>query len=65
MATVEELVKQYETDEALQKEVADIVADGKITLMEFMHFAKKHNVKVSLDELPTYTEQARKMGFIK
>ena len=40
MATVEELVKQYETDEALQKEVADIVADGKITLMEFMHFAK-------------------------
>lgn len=26
MATVEELVKQYETDEALQKEVAGIVA---------------------------------------
>ena len=52
MATVDELVKQYETDKALQKEVADIVADGKITLMEFMHFAKKHNVKVSLDELP-------------
>lgn len=65
MATVDELVKQYETDKALQKEVADIVADGKITLMEFMHFAKKHNVKVSLDELPKYTEQARKMGFIK
>ena len=65
MATVEELVKQYETDEALQKEVADIVADGKITLMEFMHLDKKHNVKVSLDELPKYTEQARKMGFIK
>ena len=62
MATVEELVKQYETDEALQKEVADIVADGKITLMEFMHFAKKHNVKVSLDELPKYTEQARQMS---
>ena len=65
MATVEDLVKQYETDEALQKEVADILADGKITLMEFMHFAKKHNVKVSLDELPKYTEQARKLGFIK
>jgi len=65
MATVEELVKQYETDEALQKEVADIIADGKITLMEFVHFAKKHNVKVSLDELPKYTEQARKLGFIK
>ena len=53
MATVDELVKQYETDKALQKEVADIVADGKI------------NVKVSLDELPKYTEQARKLGFIK
>ena len=65
MATVEELVKQYETDEALQKEVADIVADRKITIMEFMHFAKKHNVKISLDELPKYTEQARKLGFIK
>ena len=65
MATVDELVKQYETDKALQKEVADIVADGKITLMEFMHFAKKHNVKVSLDELPKYTEQARKLEFIK
>ena len=65
MATVDELVKQYETDEALQKEVADILADGKITLMEFMHFAKKHNVKVSLDELPKCTEQARKLGFIK
>ena len=65
MASVEELVKQYETDEALQKEVADIVADGKIPIMEFVTFAKKHNVKVSLDELPKYTEQARNLGFIK
>lgn len=65
MATVDELVKQYETDKALQKEVADIVADGKISIMEFVTFAKKHNVKVSLDELPKYTEQARKLGFIK
>ena len=61
MATVDELVKQYETDEKLQKEVADIVADGKI----IMHFARKHNVKVSLEDLPKYTEQARKLGFIK
>ena len=44
MATVDELVKQYETDEALQKEVADILADGKITIMEFMHFAKKESL---------------------
>ena len=65
MATVEELAKQYETDEALQKEVADILADGKITMMEFMTFVNKHNVKVSLEDLPKYREQARKMGFIK
>ena len=65
MATVDELVKQYETDEALQKEVADILADGKITIMEFMHFAKKHDVKVSVEDLPQYREQAKKLGFIK
>ena len=65
MATVDELVKQYETDEDLQKEVADILADGKITIMEFMHFAKKHDVKVSVEDLPKYREQAKKLGFIK
>ena len=65
MATVDELLKQYETDEALQKEVADILADGKITMMEFMTFARKHKVKVSLEDLPKYTEQAKKLGFIK
>ena len=65
MATVDELVKQYETDEALQKEVADILADGKSTIMEFMHFAKKHDVKVSVEDLPKYREQAKKLGFIK
>ena len=65
MATVDELVKQYETDEALQKEVADILAEGTITIMEFMHFAKKHDVKVSVEDLPKYREQAKKLGFIK
>ena len=44
MATVEELVKQYETDKALQKEVADILADGKVSMTEFMTFVKKHDV---------------------
>ena len=34
MATVDELVKQYETDEKLQKEVADIVADGKTCISQ-------------------------------
>ena len=65
MATVDELIEQYETDEALQKEVAEIVADGKITIMEFMHVARKHDVKVSLEDLPKYREQAKKLGFIK
>lgn len=65
MATVEELIQQYQTDPALQKEVADILADGKVSVREFMAFARKHNVAVSLDELPKYMEQARQLGFIK
>ena len=35
MATVEELVKQYETDKALKKEVDGILADNKITACEY------------------------------
>ena len=65
MATVEELVKQYETDKALQDEVAAILADGKVSVSEFLTFARKHNVNVSLSDLPKYMDQARKMGFIK
>ena len=59
MATVQELVKQFETDEALQKEVKDILADGKITMMEFMAFAKKHKVDISLADLTKYAEEAK------
>ena len=65
MATIAELIEQYKTDEALQKEVADIVADGKVTVSEFMAFAKKHGVSVSLAELPGLMEQAKQLGFIK
>lgn len=65
MATIEELVKQYRTDEKLQKEVADILADGRLSAQEFLKFAKKHNVDVNLADLPKYLEQARKLGFIK
>lgn len=64
MATVEQLVKQYETDKALQAEVAEIMSDGKVSMMEFMAFAKKHDVAISLDELPKYLEQAKKLGFM-
>ncbi len=65
MASVEELVKQYQTDKALQKEVADILADGKISFQEFVTFAKKHNVDVSLADLPKYSALAKEMGFLK
>ena len=65
MATVDELIAQYQTDEALQKEVADILADGKITMSEFMNFAKKHGVNISITELPKYVAQAKELGFIK
>ena len=65
MATVEELIRQYQTDEALQKEVADILAAGKITPKDFLNFEKKHNVKISLTEIPKYMEEAKKAGLIK
>ena len=65
MATVAELIAQYQTDEKLQKEVADILADGKITINEFMSFARKHGVEISLSDLPKYMEQAKELGFIK
>ncbi|MBR0425073.1 MAG: hypothetical protein IJK01_03005 [Clostridia bacterium] len=65
MATVEELVQQYQTDKALQDEVKAILADGKVSMQEFFEFAKKHNVSVSLTDLPKYMEQAKQLGFIK
>ena len=65
MATVEQLIEQYQTDEKLQQEVADILADGKVTIKEFMTFARKHDVEVSLADLPKYLEQAKELGFIQ
>jgi len=64
MATVEQLIKQYETDKQLQAEVAEILADGKVSMMEFMQFTKKHDVAISLEDLPKYLEQAKKLGFM-
>ena len=65
MATVAELIEQYQADEAMQKEVADILADGKVTMNEFMTFAKKHGVNLSIADLPKYVEQAKQLGFLK
>lgn len=65
MATVEELVRRYQTDEALQREVRDILADGKVSFQEFTRFCKKHDVAVSMSDLPRYMKQAKKLGFLK
>ena len=65
MATVDELVQQYQTDPALQAEVKGILADGKVSMQEFLTFAKKHNVNISLTDIPKYMEQAKQLGFIK
>ena len=65
MATVEELIKQYETDPELQKEVQEILADGKITISEFRAFTKKHDLNISPLELPRIIKEAKKRGLIK
>ena len=65
MATVEELIKQYETDDALKAEVDEILADNKITIKEFLTFAKNHHLEVSVTELPKYIEEAKAAGLIK
>ena len=65
MATVEELIKQYDTDPELKKEVDDILADQKITIGEFMGFVRNHDVEVSLADFPKIIEEAKKAGLIK
>ena len=65
MATVEELLKQYDTDPELKAEIDEILADNKITLAEFMGFVKKHDVEVSLKDFPNIIEQAKEAGLIK
>jgi predicted transcriptional regulator len=65
MATVEELIKQYETDEELKKEVEEILADQKLTMGEFVGFAKKHDVEVTLKDFPKIISEAKEAGLIK
>ena len=65
MATPEELIKQYEEDPKLKAEVDKILEDGKITPLEFLSFAKNHDLKISLSELPKIIEEARKAGLLK
>ena len=49
----------------LKAEVDAILADNKITLMEFMGFVRKHDVEVSLADFPNIISQAKVMGLIK
>ena len=65
MATVEDLIKQYKNDPAMQAEVKEILKDGKVSLAEFRTFAKNHNVEISLADLPKYVEKAKELGFLK
>ena len=54
-----------DSDEEMAKEVDAILADQKITMGEFLGFAKKHDVKVSLADFPKIIEEAKKAGLIK
>ena len=65
MATIEELIKQYDTDPELRKEVEKILEDEKITLAEFMGFVKAHDLKMSLADFPEVIKQAKEAGLIK
>ena len=65
MATIEELLKQYETDPELKKEVEAILEDQKITFKEFVGFVKNHDVDISLSEFPNIIKEAKEAGLIK
>lgn len=65
MATIEELIKQYETDAELKKEVDEILADQKITMGEFLGFVKNHDVNVSIKDFPKIVKEAKEAGLIK
>ena len=65
MATVDELIKQYDTDEKLRAEVDEILADNKITFTEFVDFVNKHDVEVSLKDFHKIIKEAKKAGLIK
>ena len=65
MATVDELIKQYETDPELKKEINKICEDDKITVQEFLTFTRNHDLKLSITELPGIIKKAKELGFIK
>ena len=65
MATVEDLIRKYQTDEAFQKEVKEVLKDGKISASELIAFGKRHGVEVSLTEVPKYLKQLKEIGLIR
>ena len=65
MATIEDMIKLYKKDPAFKKEVRETLKDGKVTPKEFVTFAKKYNVEVSLSDFPELLRQAKEAGLIK
>lgn len=65
MATVQELLIQYENDPELKKEVEAILEDGQITVTEFLKFANDHDLEVSLSDFPKLLQAAKEAGLIK
>lgn len=65
MATVEELISQYEKDPELKREVDEILKDGRITPMEFLKFTKQHDLQLSIKELPEIIRIAKEEGLLK
>ena len=61
MASVQELIQKIASDKELQKEVSDILADGKVSMQEIMAFASKYGAKIPLNEIPQFVEQLKGM----
>jgi hypothetical protein len=55
---------QNKPDNYLQAEIAVIFADGKVAMMGFFAFEKKHALSISIEDLPKYLERAKNLGFM-
>ncbi len=62
--TVEELMKRYESDPQIRKEVAELIEQGKTSILEFRALAKRHGVNISLLEIPHLISEAKRLGII-
>lgn len=65
MATVEELKKQYRNDPDFKREVDNILKDEIISPKVFLDFSRRHNLGLTLKDLPEVVKQAKEAGLIK